>query len=99
MELTHAMQDQLPHFLELTIPARAYRGIDVPVKTIGVTAMLITHAETPNETVKTLLTGLYGALDTIAKDSPQGYLISTRTAKAGISIPMHPAAVAFFAGL
>jgi len=95
--LLGTMQQTLPHFLALTIPARAYRGIDAPVETIGVTAMLIGHAETPDETVQTVLTDLYGSLETIARDSPQGYLISKKTAKAGISIPMHPAADAFFA--
>lgn len=87
---------QHPSFAALTLPARTYPGVDEERLTVQVTAMLVTHKDTPAARVKTLLTTLYASVAELSRGSLQAYYISRERALQGVSIPLHPAARAFF---
>jgi TRAP transporter TAXI family solute receptor len=86
-----------PYYVPLTLPANTYPGQDEAVQTLSVTAMLITHQETPDAKVEELLGGLFQNIDAIARQSFQASVISRKTARDGISIPLHPAAERYYA--
>jgi len=77
--------------LPITIPAHTYPGQAEPVRTAGVTALLVTHDEMPDEAVEQLLDGLLNSGAALSQHSVQAYFISAATADRGISIPLHPA--------
>jgi TRAP transporter TAXI family solute receptor len=85
-----------PFFTRLSLPAKTYPGMEQPRVTVQVTAMLVTHRDTPAARVKSLLTNLYTHVDELTQGSLQAYFISKKRALQGVSIPLHPAARAFF---
>jgi TRAP transporter TAXI family solute receptor len=90
-----ALAERFPFLIPMTIPRKAYSGVGKAARTVGVTATLVTHAETPNEHVHTLLSELFANVDSLSEGSLQAYLISPDKAQQGLSIPLHPAATAF----
>jgi TRAP transporter TAXI family solute receptor len=85
-----------PFFTRLSLPAKTYPGMEQPRVTVQVTAMLVTHRDTPAARVKSLLTNLYSHVGELTRGSLQAYFISKKHALQGVSIPLHPAAKAFF---
>lgn len=83
-------------FILLNIPANTYIGLSEQVKTVGVTAMIITHKDTANEKVQKFLETLFKGVGVLAKESAQANYISPEHAKIGISIPLHEAAKNYF---
>jgi len=96
-ETISALQSRYPFLLPLKLPKNAYPGLDTPSPTVGVTAMLITHENSSREQVKSLLETLFSNVDQLSKGSLQAYFISKDTARSGLSLPLHPAAEAFYA--
>jgi TRAP transporter TAXI family solute receptor len=84
--------------LPITIPAHTYAGQEEAVRTAGVTALLVTHDQMPDEAVAQLLDGLLSNGAALSQHSVQAYFISTATADRGISIPLHPAAKKYLEG-
>ncbi len=84
--------------LPITIPAHTYQGQEEAVRTAGVTALLLTHDQMPDETVQQLLDGMLNHGEALSQHSVQAYFISAATADRGLSIPLHPAAKAYLAG-
>ena len=91
-----ALTARYPFFTALALPARTYPGVTEERLTVQVTAMLVTHKDTPAARVKTLLTTLFASVGELAQGSLQAYYISRERALQGVSIPLHPAARAFF---
>ncbi len=67
-----------------------------PVPTVAVTALLTAGAGLPGADVERILTALFDRIDFVGAGSAAGSLIARQTAAVGLTIPMHPAAVAFF---
>ena len=84
--------------LPITIPAHTYPGQEEAVRTAGVTALLVTHEQMPDEAVDQLLDGLLSNGAALSQHSVQAYFISAATADRGISIPLHPAAKKYLEG-
>ena len=85
-----------PAYVPLEIPGGTYGDMKAGVATVGVTALLLTHVDTPSEIVVRVLTVLFDETRTLTRDSVRAGLISRETARKGLSIPLHPAAEAFF---
>lgn len=85
-----------PFLLPLEIP-RVYAGMERTCTTVGVTAMLIARADAPTSEIARVLETLFSHVDALSKESLQAYFISRDTAQIGLTLPLHPAARAFFA--
>jgi len=84
--------------MPITIPAHTYPGQTEPVRTAGVTALLVTDEQMPDEAVEQILDALLHQGEALSQHSVQAYFISAATADRGLSIPLHPAARRFLDG-
>ena len=82
--------------IPITIPANTYRGIEHPVSTVGVTALLVTNHDTEEGRVRAMMEIVYGSVEQLSKVSVQASLINPGKARQGVSIPLHPAAEKYF---
>jgi TRAP-type uncharacterized transport system substrate-binding protein len=85
-----------PGLVRLTLPANTYPGQTEAVATVAPTALLAATLDTPHDEVKALLEVAFEATDYLAAGSAQGVKIDKGTALRGVSIPLHPAAAAYF---
>lgn len=86
---------EVPGLVPLSIPARTYSGQEAPVQTVAATALLVTSTATPDAVVGTVLESLYAAAAVPGRGVAASRL-SRERALAGVTIPLHPAATAFF---
>ncbi len=81
---------------QISIPVNTYKGQSEPIKTVGNTAMIITHKDVPKDSVKTLINTLVDKSSKLAKRSVQANFITRRNMDREITIPLHPAAFEFY---
>ena len=79
-----------------TIPAKTYPGQSKPYTTLGFAALLITSRKTPEQDVERFLNLLAQGADVLSKDFYRAAFISRKTARQGISVPLHAGAERFF---
>jgi hypothetical protein len=78
------------------VPANTYQGVTSDVKTVSVKSMLAVSSKLPSALVYDLLKALYSNTDRLVAAHKKGADIKIDTAKAGMSIPLHPGAEKFF---
>lgn len=83
------------YFADDKIPAGTYSGIDKPIETVAVQAMIATNAEQSKETVEGVTAAIFDNTDqlTIKKE-----FISKDSAQDGMPIQLHPGAKSYFGG-
>ncbi|WP_248904662.1 TAXI family TRAP transporter solute-binding subunit [Halocatena marina] len=81
------------YFAEDKIPGGTYSGIQNPVPTVAVQAMIATVKQTPKQAVQDVTAAIFDNLD---KVSNKQEFISVDSAQDGMSIPLHPGAKAYF---
>lgn len=91
-EVIQQLQKAYTYYVPLSIARNTYSGQNDDVKTVGVTAMIITRADVPNRKVEQLVNTLLKHPSALRSDSAKAYYISPETMPTGISIPWHPAA-------
>lgn len=84
-------------FVPLVLPAATYAGQAVAVPTVAVTAVLAARTEMPAIEVEAVLRTVFERVDFVAAGSAAGALVSARRARTGLTLPLHPAAEAYFA--
>ena len=94
-----------PFYHEATIPRGAYRDSedndratpqrDVP--TVSVTATLVARGDVPDESVQGVLRGIFEHLDAFRATHHRLRDVNRTDAAANLTLPMHPAAEAFYA--
>lgn len=95
-ELIDRLVKKHPFFSPMTLPARTYLGQSQDLRTVAVTSLLVASTKLPRETVERIMTIHYERLPLLAKAHPKGSAIARKTARLGLSIPLHPGAEAFF---
>ena len=90
------LREVSPYFVPMRLPAHTYSSQEEPVDTLSVTAMLVTLEQTPFDQVDQLLDTVFTALPT-SNQRVSTALVSKENAQKGLSIPLHPAAEAFYA--
>ena len=95
-EQRDAMTRESNAYVPIVLPPSTYPGQTQPVPTVAVTALLTAGAGLPAADVERILTALFDRIDFVSAGSAAGSLITRETATVGLTIPMHPAAVAFF---
>lgn len=91
--LTHQGAGLIP----LELPPATYPGQLQPVRTLAVTALLVAAPDLPGADVEQVLGALFGGSDFLGAGSMAGSQISRQSAATGLTLPLHPAATAFFA--
>lgn len=83
-------------YVPIVLPPSTYPGQNEPVPTVAVTALLAAVAGLPTGDVNRILTALFDRIDFVRAGSAAGSLITPETAEIGLTIPLHPAAIAFY---
>ncbi|MHB1207642.1 MAG: TAXI family TRAP transporter solute-binding subunit, partial [Rhodospirillaceae bacterium] len=84
------------NYIALTVPSQTYPGQSKPIATIAVTAQLVSVAEVSAAEVEALLQIIFRKVDYLGHGSALGSLVSARSARSGLTLPLHPGAEAFF---
>ncbi|GAA5236487.1 TAXI family TRAP transporter solute-binding subunit [Verticiella sediminum] len=92
-----AMARTDPELVPVTLAPGTYPGQALPLRTVAVTALLVGREDLTDAEVHGLLETFFGGADFLAAGSSAGAMISPRRARVGLTIPMHPAAEAYFA--
>lgn len=87
-----------PFLTTAAIPAETYLGVEEVTPTIGVTAIWIVHESAEFDLIYDITRALWnGANKQMLNTGPeQAQLMSAQTAVAGVPIPFHPGAAAFY---
>lgn len=85
-----------PFFVPSVIPANVYEGITTDTKTPAVMALLVTHADVPEEDIYNFLSGLFNNLEDVRAAHAKGKEITLKGALDGVTAPLHPGAVKFY---
>ena len=84
-----------PYLVVSRLPLGTYPGAPEPITTVAVAALLATTQDLPANTVDRVLRGLFDQIDFARAGSSAGSQVSRRTARDGLSIPLHEAAERF----
>ena len=85
-----------PYYSSTTIPAGTYAGVDEPVQTLALRALLVTHDEMADDVIYAVTKAIYDNSETLSKVHVQGKNVTLDTALDSISIPLHPGAKRYF---
>ena len=91
-----ALAKERSEFVSVVLPSATYPGQSSPVPTVAVTATMVATAGLPKADVERILTALFQRIDFVRAGSAAGSQISEDSAELGLTVPMHPAAIAFF---
>lgn len=84
------------NYIAITIPAQTYPSQTKPIATIAVTAQLVSTQAVPASEVGALLQIMFKEVDYLGHGSALGSLVSARSARSALTLPLHPGAEAFF---
>ncbi len=82
--------------IPMILPGNTYKGQSEQIKTVGVTALIVTHKDTDKNTVRELLQTLVDDSSELAKKNVQANNITLRSMRRGVTIPLHNAAADFY---
>jgi TRAP transporter TAXI family solute receptor len=94
-ELRDTLSVQVPGLVPAELPAATYPGQHQAVATIATTALLVAPSGLPATDVERTLAALFDQIDFVAAGAAAGSLIHRQSANLGLTVPLHPAAVAF----
>lgn len=95
-EISAQLEARYPFYTQVVVPAGTYRGHAQDVTTVAVKAMLVARADLPEDLVYNLTRALFANLPRLAQAHARGKDIGEKTAKDGMSIPLHPGAERFY---
>lgn len=91
------LQAIAPFYANVTLPAGTYGGVDAPVETVAVTAVLMTRADVPADDVASLLRIIFDG-NAVQQSHAQGANIKLANAFNGLQgVPFHDGAKFYFA--
>ena len=90
------LHKQYPFFVASKIPGKTYKGIDSDTVTPAVMAILITHADVPEQQIYDFVSSMFKNLDDIAAVHAKGKEITLKGALDGLTAPLHPGAAKFY---
>ena len=89
---------EMPGLVPFTISAHSYLGQSEPVATLAATTLLVADRSMPEGEVVAVLTATFEEMDFLSLGSFQGARISMKTAREGLSLPLHPGADNYYSG-
>ncbi len=90
------MMKKYSFYTKDTVPAGAYKGMDKPVETVAVMAMMVARADLEEDIVYSVLKAIYEDLDQIKKAHAKFKGLDVKKAMLGMSVPLHPGAEKYF---
>ncbi len=85
-----------PAYFEYTIEAGTYANQDYDVKTVAVANYIYCRSDLDDTTVQALLDCIFNNMDELALSHSAIKNITAETAVSGLTVPLHPAAEAYF---
>lgn len=85
-----------PFFARDVLPANSYRGLEKPVETVAVQAILAARKELSEDVVYAITKALFENLEALGNAHHKGKTVSIEKALDGISVPIHPGAVKYY---
>jgi uncharacterized protein len=95
-EIVSAITKKYPYYTPTTIPAGTYTGVDTPVSTVAVKAMLAVKANLDAKVAYEMLKTMYSNTERLKAAHKVGSQITVDTAKSGMPLTLHPGAEKFF---
>lgn len=95
-EIITAITSKYPYYTPTTIPAGTYTGVDVPVSTVAVKAMLAVKADLDAKVAYEMVKTMYANTERLKAAHKVGSQITVDTGKAGMPLTLHPGAEKFF---
>ncbi len=95
-EIITAITSKYPYYTPTTIPAGTYTGVDVPVSTVAVKAMLAVKADLDAKVAYEMVKTMYANTERLKAAHKVGSQITVDTGKAGMPLTLHPGADKFF---
>ncbi len=93
------LQSTYPFYTKTTIPAGTYKGVDAATPTVAVQAMLAVSSKLDPASVEMMLQTMFakaGGERLTAAHAKAGAMIGLKTAKDGMSLPLHPGAEKYY---
>lgn len=90
------LMKKYPFYAKDTISPGIYKGVDSPVQTIAVMAMMVARADLEKDVVYSVVKAIYEDLEQIKKAHAKFKGISVQKALVGMSVPLHPGAKKYF---
>ncbi len=90
-EVSARLQQKNRDLIPVRIPAGTYAWQNDAVETVGVTALLVTREETPDEVVRRVEDLVFGDAAVLAKVGTAGAMVSREKREVGVGIPFHVA--------
>jgi TRAP transporter TAXI family solute receptor len=91
-----ALLKKYPFYAYDTIAPGIYKGVDSPVKTIAVMAMMVARADLEDDIVYSIVKATYEDLEQVKKAHAKFKVIDVKRAMVGMSVPLHPGAKKYF---
>ena len=83
------------NLVPMRLRAGTYPNQEEPIRTVAVTALLVASEGLSRQDVRQVLTAVFDQINFLDAGSAAGSRITRSTAKIGVTIPMHPAAIEF----
>ncbi|PLY06414.1 MAG: C4-dicarboxylate ABC transporter substrate-binding protein [Arcobacter sp.] len=85
-----------PYFAQADVPAGLYKGVNTPIPTFGVKAVLVTSTDVSEKAVYTLVKAILENFDSFKKLHPAYANITKKSLLDGLSAPIHEGAKKYF---
>ncbi|NLJ46792.1 MAG: TAXI family TRAP transporter solute-binding subunit [Treponema sp.] len=95
-EIISAITKKYPYYTPTTIPAGTYTGVDAPISTVAVKAMLAVRADLDPTVAYLMVKTMYANTERLKAAHKVGSQITVDTGKAGMPLTLHPGADKFF---
>ncbi len=93
------LQSTYPFYTKTTIPAGTYKGVNNAAQTVAVQAMLAVSSKLDASVVEKMLQTMFdtnGSQRLTAAHAKAGAMITLKSARNGMSLPLHPGAEKFY---
>jgi len=90
------LMKQYSFYAKDTIAAGLYKGVDQPVQTIAVMAMLAARADLEEDVVYSIVKAIWSDLEQIKKAHAKFKQLDVQKALVGMSVPLHPGAEKYY---
>jgi TRAP transporter TAXI family solute receptor len=91
-----ALKKKYPYYSKATVPAGIYKGVDQPVPTVAVLAILVTKKELETDMVYRITKAMFENIDRIHTAHAKGKEVTLQKALDGMPIPLHPGAEKYY---
>ncbi len=90
------LMKKYPFYTHDAIAGGLYKGVDQPVKSVAVMAMMAARADLEEDVVYSVIKAVYDDLDQVKQAHSKFQRMDVKNALVGMSVPLHPGAEKYF---